>query len=79
VLGADIYEIFSPRSALAAGESACLKLPFYGEAETVNYCGMRLFSVALLPLTKRSQKAGPVRHTSTKFFVMWKSSGWIFS
>lgn len=36
---------------------------------------MRLFfSVALLQNPRRSQKAGPVRHTSTKFFLLWKSS-----
>jgi hypothetical protein len=38
----------------------------------------RLFSAALLLTSKRSRKAEPVRHTSTKIFVMWKTSGWKF-
>src|ERR1035437_1421668 len=39
---------------------------------------MRPTSCARLPKAKRISKAGSVRHTSTNFFVVWKTSGGTF-
>jgi hypothetical protein len=40
---------------------------------------MRLFVRCAAAHFSEAQKAEPVRHTSTKIFVLWKSSGPIFS
>jgi hypothetical protein len=72
--------IFHQRGALAAGGERLLILPFYEVAETVNCTAeCACFLVAPMQFNGRSQKAGPVRHTSTNFFVMWKSSRLDFS
>jgi hypothetical protein len=70
---------YSPRRPGGWLESACSKLPFYEVAGTIN------FTAESARVTKRGcqkQKeffeAGSVRHSSTKFFVVWKSSRAIF-
>jgi len=52
-----------------------LELPFYEVAGTVKFTAeSACIPELLLPKAKRILKAGSVRHTSTKFFVVWKTS-----
>jgi hypothetical protein len=69
---------YSPSDALAAGKRRLLKLPFYEVAGTVNFTAESACCTAPMPNPKRISKAGSVRHTSTDFFVVWKSSAGIF-
>jgi hypothetical protein len=70
----------SPRGAPAAGRERLLKLPFYEVAGTVKFAAeTRLYCRVLLPNAKRILKAGSVRHTSTNFFVVWKTSARFFA
>ncbi len=78
MLGTDIYEMFTAALRRLV-ESACLKLPFYEVAGTINFTAECVrFLCARLPKAKRISKAGSVRDTSTKFFVVWKTSAGIF-
>jgi hypothetical protein len=52
-----------------------LELPFYEVAGTVNFTAESACIPELLLLkSEKILKAGSVRHTSTKFFVVWKTS-----
>ena len=77
VLGTDIYEIFSPRGALAAGCERLFKTAVDRVAGTVNFTAECACFSSQLKI-QRSSKAGSDVHTSTNFFVMWKSFGWNF-
>ena len=69
VLGADIYEIFSPRGALAAGQRAPVKTAVLWSMleQLILLRNASVFRCAAKK-NQRSSKAEPVRHTSTKKF-----------
>jgi hypothetical protein len=70
---------YSPRRSGGWLESACFKTAVRRSCWNDQfYCGKRPIYRARLPNAKRICGAGSVRHSSTNFFVVWKSSEGIF-
>jgi hypothetical protein len=69
----------SPRGAPAAGQRAPVKTAVLRSSWNRKfYCGMRLFACEFVPIAKTISKAISVVDTSTKNFVVWKTSAGIF-
>jgi hypothetical protein len=67
--------MFSPPGAPAAGKERLLKLLFYEVAGTIHFTAESACKVeCCCSMPENFLKAGSVRHTSTKFFVVWKTS-----
>src|SRR5579864_6221678 len=70
---------YSPRRSGGWLESACSKLPFYEVAGTINFTAESVQCIGRGCLKQKEFfEAGSVRHSSTNFFVVWKSSEGIF-
>ncbi len=79
VLGTDIYEMFHRAALRRLVRERLLKLLFYEVAGTVNFtaeCACLL--VSCVQSQKTFSKARSEPHTSTNFFVVWKTSAGIF-
>jgi hypothetical protein len=66
---------YSPRRSGGWLESACSNCRFNDVAETTNFTAESARITVRGSKAKRIFEAGSVRHSSTNFFVVWKSSG----